>query len=135
MWGVSAAGAAGKGVRPMQQQLRDHEHYVQGVCWDPRGELVASVSCDRSASHTYTRPWRGRRSTHAPSYTCTAGIHTQGHSHTRRLAERHKTVAGTEMNARSSRSHTVFQLAISAARAALVPGGKVARPYVCVCLS
>ena len=36
------------------------------------------------------------------------------------------------MNARSSRSHTVFQLAISAARAALVPGGKVARPYVCV---
>ena len=28
------------------------------------------------------------------------------------------------MNARSSRSHTVFQLAISAARAALVPGGK-----------
>ena len=38
------------------------------------------------------------------------------------------------MNARSSRSHTVFQLAISAARAALVPGGKVARPYVCVCV-
>ena len=70
--------------------------------------------------------------------TCTS-IHLYGRhthiralTHTRRLAERHKTVAGTEMNARSSRSHTVFQLAISAARAALVPGGKVARPYVCV---
>ena len=33
-----------------------------------------------------------------------------------RTAEKHKTVKGTDMNARSSRSHTVFQLRIKAAR-------------------
>ena len=33
-----------------------------------------------------------------------------------RTAEKHKTVKGTDMNARSSRSHTVFQLRIRACR-------------------
>jgi len=38
-----------------------------------------------------------------------------------RTAEKHKTVKGTDMNARSSRSHTVFQLRIHASRQ--LPGG------------
>ena len=32
-----------------QQTMRDHEHYVQGVAWDPCDGFVVSVSCDRSA--------------------------------------------------------------------------------------
>ncbi|EOD03923.1 hypothetical protein EMIHUDRAFT_221726 [Emiliania huxleyi CCMP1516] len=75
VWGVSAAGAAGKGVRPMQQQLRDHEHYVQGVCWDPRGELVASVSCDRSARVYKAQPAAGKGA--APSFTFTCAYSIQ----------------------------------------------------------
>jgi len=28
--------------------LKDHKHYVQGVCWDPLGQYVATNSSDRS---------------------------------------------------------------------------------------
>lgn len=31
------------------QHLKDHKHYVQGVAWDPRGQFVATQSCDRCA--------------------------------------------------------------------------------------
>ena len=27
--------------------LKDHKHYVQGVCWDPLGQYVATNSSDR----------------------------------------------------------------------------------------
>jgi len=27
--------------------LKDHKHYVQGVCWDPRGFYLATHSSDR----------------------------------------------------------------------------------------
>lgn len=37
--------------------LKDHKHYVQGVCWDPLGQYVATNSSDRSCrlynSNTY----------------------------------------------------------------------------------
>ena len=32
-----------------QQTFRDHEHYVQGVAWDPQGIYLVSISCDRTA--------------------------------------------------------------------------------------
>ncbi|KAL1525958.1 hypothetical protein AB1Y20_020784 [Prymnesium parvum] len=31
------------------QTFRDHEHYVQGVAWDPQGTHLVSLSCDRTA--------------------------------------------------------------------------------------
>jgi chromatin assembly factor 1 subunit B len=50
--------------------MRDHEHYVQGVAWDPRGEFVVSISCDRSA-----RVYSNRTKKGAPrDFTCTAAI-------------------------------------------------------------
>lgn len=36
-----------KSAKP-QQIVREHEHYVQGVAWDPCDEHLVSVSCDRS---------------------------------------------------------------------------------------
>jgi chromatin assembly factor 1 subunit B len=30
------------------QRLTSHEHFVQGVSWDPRNEFLASASADRS---------------------------------------------------------------------------------------
>jgi chromatin assembly factor 1 subunit B len=54
----------------VQQTMRDHEHYVQGVAWDPRGEFVVSVSCDRSARIYSNRTRKG-----APrDFACTAAI-------------------------------------------------------------
>lgn len=30
------------------QILNDHQHFVQGVAWDPAGEFLASISSDRT---------------------------------------------------------------------------------------
>lgn len=27
--------------------LNDHKSYVQGVTWDPQGQYIATLSCDR----------------------------------------------------------------------------------------
>eukprot|EP00962_Isochrysis_galbana_P038116 scaffold13472_cov129-Isochrysis_galbana.AAC.3 len=54
----------------VQQTMRDHEHYVQGVAWDPRGEFVVSVSCDRSARVYSNRTRKGA----LRDFTCTAAI-------------------------------------------------------------
>lgn len=32
----------------MIQQIKDHNHYVQGVAWDPLGEYIATQSSDRT---------------------------------------------------------------------------------------
>jgi hypothetical protein len=39
-------GVAGKSIL----HLKDHKAFVQGVAWDPRGQFLASQSCDRCAS-------------------------------------------------------------------------------------
>ena len=36
------------GAAKPQQIVREHEHYVQGVAWDPVDEHLVSVSCDRT---------------------------------------------------------------------------------------
>ena len=54
----------------VQQTIRDHEHYVQGVAWDPRGELVVSVSCDRSARIYSNHSRKGG----PRDFTCTSAI-------------------------------------------------------------
>ena len=72
------------GARARHDLRRHRQAHAGFLCACPVrvvGGSCLSVVCsicarDRSASRTYTRPWRGRRSTHAPSYTCTAGIHT-----------------------------------------------------------
>ena len=43
-----------------QQIFRDHDHYIQGVGWDPRDNYVVSVSCDRSARVYAPRPKKGK---------------------------------------------------------------------------
>jgi kinesin family protein C1 len=61
--------------------------------------------------------WQGDNGTMTVSDLTTVPVSsTEDISKLMRTAERHKTVAGTEMNARSSRSHTVFQLNIRASR-------------------
>src|SRR3954453_23936088 len=37
----------------MVRQIAEHNHYVQGVAWDPLNEYVATQSSDRSV-HIYT---------------------------------------------------------------------------------
>lgn len=34
--------------RSLVHQLRDHAHFVQGVCWDPHGAMLATQSSDRT---------------------------------------------------------------------------------------
>lgn len=34
-------------------QLQGHEHYVQGVAWDPTGQLLVSLSSDRTGRQAY----------------------------------------------------------------------------------
>ncbi|WFD36821.1 Chromatin assembly factor 1 subunit [Malassezia cuniculi] len=34
------------------REINDHQHYVQGLCWDPLGQLLATQSSDRSM-HVY----------------------------------------------------------------------------------
>ena len=43
-----AVGNGGVGKKLQRQELSDHNGYVQGVGWDPRGELVVSASSDRT---------------------------------------------------------------------------------------
>ena len=38
------------------QVISDHEHFVQGVTWDPRDEFLVSMSGDRSARIYRRRP-------------------------------------------------------------------------------
>ena len=38
--------------------LKDHRQYVQGVCWDPCGNFVASYSCDRTCRIYNTSTYR-----------------------------------------------------------------------------
>ncbi|KAG6552663.1 hypothetical protein Mapa_005610 [Marchantia paleacea] len=40
----------------VQQVLSDHQHYVQGVTWDPVGEYVVSLSGDRTCRFYSARP-------------------------------------------------------------------------------
>ena len=42
------------------QTLTDHTHYVQGVSWDPRGELLATQSSDRTCRVFRTAAVKGR---------------------------------------------------------------------------
>ena len=44
---------SGKG----KARLDNHVHYVQGVAWDPVGELVVSQSADRSCRYTSLGYW------------------------------------------------------------------------------
>ncbi len=57
----------------VQGRLDKHQHYVQGVAWDPLGYNVLTVSNDRTVNVSV----RGDTHTHA---------HTQGHIHTKREA-------------------------------------------------
>lgn len=41
------------GSRGVTARFRDHRHYVQGVSWDPRGEMLLSAAGDRSV-RTYS---------------------------------------------------------------------------------
>ena len=46
VWQLAIGKGAGKKIQ--RQELSDHNGYVQGVGWDPRGELVVSASSDRT---------------------------------------------------------------------------------------
>lgn len=46
-------GQANSGLGQMVRQIAEHNHYVQGVAWDPLNEYVATQSSDRSV-HIYT---------------------------------------------------------------------------------
>jgi WD40 repeat protein len=35
-------------TRRVVRSVREHSHYIQGVCWDPLGEFVATQSSDRT---------------------------------------------------------------------------------------
>lgn len=43
--------------------LKDHKHFVQGVCWDPLDQLVVTQSCDRTV-----KLWQLKRSTKTISF-------------------------------------------------------------------
>ena len=45
----------------MVQILNDHQHFVQGVAWDPAGEFVASISSDRTC-RIYSRQPASKKS-------------------------------------------------------------------------
>ena len=63
MWSVGKA--------RVQQAIRDHGHYVQGVAWDPRGDFIVSVSCDRSA-RVYSS--RAKKGAGRVDFCCTATL-------------------------------------------------------------
>ena len=46
VWQLAVGSGASKRIQ--RQELSDHNGYVQGVSWDPRGELVVSASSDRT---------------------------------------------------------------------------------------
>lgn len=46
--------------------LKDHKHFVQGVCWDPLNRFVVSQSCDRSVKVWQIKNSRAHKPTFSP---------------------------------------------------------------------